>query len=153
MVSNFREIEEPEIDLRHYYLVLLKHKFLIITCLVLTVAVTMFLTLQMEPVYQATSTVLIERPQTVSPLTGQYTPSDSFFSESLTFNTHFKLITSRPVLERVVRELKLDQPGTGKKPVPPGGGEAWRFKIARRVCRGSVRRSSTTRSSAASSLR
>jgi len=34
---------------------------------------------------------------------------ETYLSESLTFNTHFELITSRPVLEQVIRDLKLDQ--------------------------------------------
>ena len=110
MVSNFREIEEPEIDLRHYYLVLLKHKFLIITCLVLFTAVTVYYTMRMEPIYQSTTTLLFDTNKTRSPLTGEYNDYENFSTQYLTFNTHSKLITYRPVLERVVRELRLDQP-------------------------------------------
>ncbi len=105
-----KNIQEQEIHLRDYWLVILKHKALIITCLVLTVAVTVLFTLTMEPVFQSTSTMVIERPQTTSPLTGERVDYENYLSQSLTFNTHFKLITYRPVLERVIRELRLDQP-------------------------------------------
>ena len=105
-----KKIQEQEVHLRDYYMVFLKHRFLIVTCLVLTVAITLFFTLQMEPVYQSTNTLVIERPQTTSPLTGERVDYENYLSQSLTFNTHFKLITYRPVLVRVIRELKLDQP-------------------------------------------
>lgn len=112
-----KKIQEQEIHLRDYYLVLLKHRFLIITCLVLTVAITLFSTLRMEPIYQSTSTLVIEQPQSISPL-GKYLGNNDYFSQNLTFNTHFKLITSRPVLERVIRELKLDKPENSTKLTP-----------------------------------
>lgn len=111
-------ITEQEIHLRDYWQVMLKHKALIITCLVLTVAVTMIFTLLMDPVFQATNTLVIGRPQTTSPLTGQRLDYENYMSQSLTFNTHFKLVTSRPVLERVIRELRLDQPENMDKLTP-----------------------------------
>jgi len=118
MSSQFEEIEEPGMDLRHYYMVLLKHRFLIITCLVLYVSVNLYYTLRMEPVYESTSTLLFEPPRSASPFPGNYVDYESYSSQYLAFNTHAKLITNRPVLERVVRQLRLDQPENRDKLSP-----------------------------------
>ena len=53
--SQFEETEESGIDLRHYYILLRKHRFLIITCLVLYVAVNLYFTLRMMPIYQSST--------------------------------------------------------------------------------------------------
>jgi uncharacterized protein involved in exopolysaccharide biosynthesis/Mrp family chromosome partitioning ATPase len=59
--------------------------------------------------YQATTTIVIEGERRTSPITGQMMNYEAFYSGALDFNTHFKLMTSRPVLERAVKNLKLDQ--------------------------------------------
>ena len=69
----------------------------------------MLFTFLMKPVYRATASLVIDKEQTKSPLTGERMDYEDYRSQTLTFNTHFKLITSRPVLEEVIRTLKLDQ--------------------------------------------
>ena len=59
--------------------------------------------------YQTTATIVIEGDRRTSPITGQMMNSEVFYSGALDFNTHYRLITSRPVLERAVKNLKLDQ--------------------------------------------
>jgi len=110
---NEQEIEQS-INIADYYYVLLKHKWLIISCFVIIFSLTAFFTYQMKPVYEASSTIVIESERSVSPLTGEKTDYDSYVSQTMTFNTHFKLMTSRPVLEKVIKELKLDQLDMGK---------------------------------------
>ena len=94
--------------LSEYLRVLSKHRWLIISFLVITVALTMLATFLMKPVYEATATLVIDKEQTTSPLTGERYEYEDYRSQLLTFNTHFKLITSAPVLEKVVDRLKLD---------------------------------------------
>lgn len=101
--------KEQSIHLTEYYYILTKHKSLIIASFVITVALTLFFTLLMKPVYKATTTIVIEKQQSTSPLTGERLDYESYVSQSLTFNTHFKLITSRSVLEQVIKNLKLDR--------------------------------------------
>ena len=105
---------EQSIHLSEYYLIILKHKMLIIASLVIMVTLTMLFSFLMKPVYRATATMAIEKEQSTSPLTGERLDYESYVSQSLTFNTHFKLITSRPVLERVIKHLRLDQEGKDK---------------------------------------
>ncbi|MFH1479989.1 MAG: GumC family protein [Pseudomonadota bacterium] len=106
---NGPESYEASPHLQEYYHILTKHRWIIIISLILMVTLTLLYTFQMKPVYQATVTMVIEKEQSKSPLTGERMDFEGYASEALTFNTHFKLITSRPVLERVITELKLDQ--------------------------------------------
>lgn len=110
--------EEQTIRLTDYYHVLLRHKWAIIVSLIIMVSLVLLHNSQLIPIYRATATLIIDREKTQSPLTGQRTDYETYLSESLTFNTHFELITSRPVIERVIGDLKLDQinmPGDREK--------------------------------------
>ncbi len=108
MIMNQTE-EEQTIHLAEYYNVLVRHKWTIIISLIIMVTLVILNNSRLVPIYRATTTLIIDKEQTKSPLTGQRMDYESYLSESLTFNTHFKLITSRPVLERVINNLKLDR--------------------------------------------
>jgi len=101
--------EEQPIHLLDYYHVVIKNKWLILASLVIVVSLVLYHNARVTPIYQATTTLIIDRLSTQSPLTGQRLDYETYLSESMTFNTHFQLITSREVLERVVKDLKLGQ--------------------------------------------
>ena len=105
-------LEEEDIHLRDYFRVLVRRKWLILITLAVIVLLALVHNNRLQPIYSATATLIIDRESNKSPLTGQRVDYETYMSESLTFNTHFELIKSRPVMERVVRKLKLDQPGT-----------------------------------------
>jgi len=113
MLSNGDTMNSPEAEksthLAEYYYVLAKHRWTIIVFLLVLVTTTMLSTFRMKPVYQATTTLVIEKEQSKSPLTGEWLDYETDRSQSLTFKTHFKLITSRPVLKQVIKDLKLEQ--------------------------------------------
>lgn len=111
------ENKDQEVHFTEYLYILRKHKWIIISVLILMVASTMFFTFIMKPVYRATASLVIEKEQTKSPLTGEKIDYEDYQSQTLTFNTHFKLITSRPVLEEVIRNLKLDKEVTEARPL------------------------------------
>ena len=100
---------EQSPHLAEYYYILSKHKWTIIASLIVMVTLTMLFTFLMKPVFQASTTLVIEKEQTTSPLTGERVDYESYLSQSLTFNTHFKLITSRQVMKKVIKNLKLDE--------------------------------------------
>lgn len=102
-------VEQRPTHLIDYYHVLLRHKWLIVVSVLVTVSLAIWHNSRLIPIYNATTTLIIDKESMRSPLTGQRMDYESYLSESMTFNTHFKLISSRPVLERVVRDLKLDQ--------------------------------------------
>jgi uncharacterized protein involved in exopolysaccharide biosynthesis/Mrp family chromosome partitioning ATPase len=59
----------------------------------------------MKPVYEATAGLIIDTETSRSPLTGEQLQVNDYMGEQLTFHTHFKLITSHPVLEKVLAQL------------------------------------------------
>ena len=101
--------KDQVISITEYYYILMKHKWLILTCFTTIVALTLFFTFRMKPVYQATGTMVIENNYTVSPATGEKIDYGGYINQQLLFNTHLRMIKSRPVLEKVVRDLGLDQ--------------------------------------------
>ncbi|WP_321416269.1 GumC family protein [uncultured Desulfobacter sp.] len=101
------QITEEEIHLSDYLDVVLNHKRLILSFLLLAIVVTVVFTFSTKPVYQATSKLVIGLNKNVSPISGQAYSMESFYSEEKNFNTHFKLITSKPVLKLVAQEVDL----------------------------------------------
>jgi len=97
------------VHLSDYYQIILKHRAVILACLLITVTLTVLFTFLMKPVYQATATLIIEKEKSSSPLTGESVDFGGYISQSLSFNTHLKLITSSPVLVQTIRDLGLDR--------------------------------------------
>lgn len=97
------------IHLSDYVNVLAKRRTLIFAFVILTVSLTMLLSFLMQPIYQASSKMVIDKEQTSSPITGEKMDYSSYQSQLLTFNTHFKLIKSKPVLMELIKALKLDE--------------------------------------------
>ncbi len=71
------------------------------------VALVTVFSFTMTPVYKATARMVIDKETKKSPLTGEQLDYESYASESLTFQTHFKLIKGRPVLSKVYEILNL----------------------------------------------
>jgi len=101
--------EEPSKHLSEYYFILTKRKWIIIAACIICIILAIFHNLTLQPVYKTTATIVIESERRTSPITGQIMDYENFYLGEINFNTHFKLITSRAVLERVVKNLKLDQ--------------------------------------------
>jgi polysaccharide biosynthesis transport protein len=97
----------PEvIHLSDYWNVLRKRKRVILSCLFVVVSLIMVASFLFKPVYKASARLAIERESTASPVTGQRTEFSDTQSQLLTFNTHFKLIKSKPVLTELLQVLK-----------------------------------------------
>ncbi len=75
---------------------------------ILVTLVTVF-SFTMTPIYKATARMVIDRETKKSPLTGERLDYESYVSENLTFQTHFKLIKSRLVLSKVYEVLNLKE--------------------------------------------
>ena len=101
--------EEETINLAEYLRVLKKRQKLIAAVTAVVVTLAILVTVFMTPMYKGTALLVIDKEQKNSPITGEDLGGGTFSDEQLTFNTHFKLITSRPVLVEVIRELKLDR--------------------------------------------
>jgi len=79
----------------------------ILSSLFIMVVLVTVLSFIMTPVYKATARMVIDKETKKSPLTGERLDYESYLSENLTFQTHFKLIKSRPVLSSVYEILNL----------------------------------------------
>ena len=101
--------EEQAVNLAEYYQLLLRNKWIIIISLAIVFSMTLRYNAQLVPIYRATATLIIDKETPRSPITGQTRYYETYLSESLSFNTHFELITSRPVMEQVIKDLGLDK--------------------------------------------
>ncbi len=108
MEEAIEAIQEKEIHISDYIMVVLKRKVLIIAFFIITVSITMLFTFLATPVYQSTAKLLIDKETSSSPITGERVDYESYMSQSMTFNTHFKLIKSLPVINKLIDTLKLD---------------------------------------------
>jgi uncharacterized protein involved in exopolysaccharide biosynthesis/Mrp family chromosome partitioning ATPase len=93
--------------LADYYVVLRKRLWLILSILFVTVLFTALYTFSVKPLYSATARLVIGYETKRSPLTGQYLDYESFISQQVSYKTHFKMVTARPVLERVLSQVDL----------------------------------------------
>jgi len=109
---------EKEKHLSEYVYVLYRQKILIFLFFVLVILMTVLVTWQTTPVYQATARLVIDDEKNVSLITGQITEYDNYISQDLAFQTHLELVTSAPVIETVIKILNSDrlekkEPGIG----------------------------------------
>ena len=99
----FEDFDTLSIDLRRYFALLVHWAWLIILAVVLSGAAAYFVSSQMTPVYQASTTVLINQ----APSTRASDYASLLTSERLT-QTYSQLLTKRPVLQGVVEALQRD---------------------------------------------
>jgi uncharacterized protein involved in exopolysaccharide biosynthesis len=100
--------QEKEIHLSEYIEIITKRKALIFLFFMLTLSATVLFTLRATPIYESTAQLIIDKEKTTSPITGERMEFEGYASQTLTFQTHFKLIKSTPVIQNVVTALGLD---------------------------------------------
>lgn len=100
------EFQEEIIDLRHYWRVLMLHKWSIAGLSAVVTLLTVMVVFSMKPVYQASTTVLIESEQakvlSIEDVYGLNTSNKEYYL------TQFEILKSRDLAERVIRRLNLD---------------------------------------------
>ena len=107
---------QSEIHFSNYIYILKKHRTNIVTIFCLIVLITAVFTFTSTPIYQAQAKVVIDEERRL-PLGGMGEVDTSFLSQQLTFKTHFQLITSRPVIEAVLRRVKLPESALDSGPI------------------------------------
>jgi len=107
--------EEKETHFNDYLILILKRKWLILLCLLISFFITWFYVNSYEPIYQATTKLILDKSRAASPITGEGIDVGGFRYETLDLNTHFTLMTSSPVMEMVVNALDLDSEKKDKK--------------------------------------
>lgn len=103
------------LDLREYLRLLWAYKWLILAVVTAATVVALFWTLRQPKIYQATCTIEYD-PNPPSPLGREVedvaNPAGSFWMSREFFSTQNRVIASRTVSDRVVRELGLHQDPT-----------------------------------------
>ena len=101
------EDDGDEIDLRKYWQVLLKHRWLILGILACVTALSLLSTLMTTPVYRASALVQIEsQAPSILPVQGVQAEGGVWDFEYI--QTQLELLKSRSLSERVAESLKLD---------------------------------------------
>ena len=95
--------------LTEYLFPLVKRKWLVLATCALAVGIAAWYNSTLRPVFRATSTIIVDEGNRRSPVSTEMIGWESYYSGALKFNTHFTLITSNPVLERVVDKLEMDK--------------------------------------------
>lgn len=103
-----------EIDLRAYWRVVVRRRWLILAVFAAAVALTLLVTLRQTKVWAATATLVIETtaPRVLDKEQVQdvvETGAGSYWSSKEYFETQYKVIASRSVAQRVVEKLQLKQ--------------------------------------------
>ncbi len=107
--ENFDSFEqEKEVDLKNYLRVIRKRKWVIIFIFLIVVISVATHTHKLQPVYKATTRLLIdkENPNVIS--FAEVMSMDGRSTEY--YQTQFKIIKSRNIIDKVIKELKLDEP-------------------------------------------
>jgi len=114
-VKQQKQIKKPHLS--DYYYLFRKRMGLIFSLLIVSVLGTALITFTMKPIYQATATILIDKESSRSPLTGEAVDAENYVSQQLTYRTEFKVITSRPILEKVLAKIELPEPAVDSSPL------------------------------------
>jgi uncharacterized protein involved in exopolysaccharide biosynthesis len=93
-------------NLMDYLLVVWRRKWLFTACFVATVATVIISDYLAEPLYRAKATIFINENTAGSMLKGQ-TLDFTGYDLEMFLSSHFEMMTSRPVLEKVVKALGL----------------------------------------------
>src|SRR5512138_3790831 len=94
--------EEPAIDLRQYLALFLRWWWLIVLATVLAGAAGYLVSTQMTPIYQASTTLLIN--EAPSDKTADY---NNVLTSQRLATTYAQMITKRPIFEKVISRLSL----------------------------------------------
>jgi len=102
--SQVEQIDEG-LDLRQYFSMFWRWAWLIILVGLLTGAISLFISINMTPYYQSTTTILLN----ASPATQATDYSSVMMSEQLT-STYSLMMAKDPVLSQVAEQLELENP-------------------------------------------
>lgn len=101
--------DEDQIDLRHYWEVILKRKWTVIVFFCIVVIAVATGTLLMTPIYRSSLTLQIERNDAKVVEIQQVTPNEALSDSRDFYQTQYELLKSRTLAQRVIDQLNLAQ--------------------------------------------
>ena len=114
---------DDSLDIKALLRILNKYKWVLAAFAVLGLAVSLVKTLTSTPLYQASTTLQIERPPGRIVSFNRDVDSSQDYDDYLALPTQIELLRSRALAERVIDELNLD-PARGLAPAPAALGGA-----------------------------
>jgi succinoglycan biosynthesis transport protein ExoP len=104
------EDEDETIDLLEYWRVLVKYRWIIITTILATIALTAIATWRTIPLYQATARIQIDPNQSnILPFKRAESLEMTYALSQDYLRTQFKVLESRTLARRIIDKLKLEQ--------------------------------------------
>jgi uncharacterized protein involved in exopolysaccharide biosynthesis len=97
--------KSEEIDLKHYWFVIVRQKKMILSAVCGCVLLATILNLVTPPTYRATTRIEVSKEPTRSALTGEAIASEDWRSDNVALYTNAELITSRTLLREVATTL------------------------------------------------
>src|SRR3972149_3174206 len=95
-----------ETDLRQSWLVIKRRRRTVLFCLLVSIGLAFSINYLAQPLYRATSKVLILQEPFRSPVTGQVMEDRNPYSERLALDTSAALITNHTLVTRLVSILR-----------------------------------------------
>ena len=99
--------QKKDPHLRDYWQVLFNHRWIVLTCFLVTVITVATATFVQQSVYKATSTIKIDRAELKVLKFDDVSPSANKETDDY-YQTQYKLLTSYSLAERVVKRFNLD---------------------------------------------
>jgi polysaccharide biosynthesis transport protein len=104
--------DTKELDLRAYWRVLMRRRWVVLGVFAAAVLLTLVVTLRQTPIYAAATSIIIDlsAPKVLNNKDVQEvveTGNSGFWSNKEYFETQYKVITSRTVAQRVIEKLQL----------------------------------------------
>jgi polysaccharide biosynthesis transport protein len=120
-----QEIQEPQVDLREYWNIIVKRRWTVVAVFLIVVTVVTIFTLRQTKIYEARASIIIEpyAPQVLGNVREVYNlGADSYWSNKEYYETQYKVITSRTVAQKIIQQLRLEgnKEFLGLEALPPG---------------------------------
>ncbi len=106
-----QEIQEPQIDLREYWKIIIKRRWTVLAFFVIAVTLVTIYTLRQQKIYEAQASLIIEidAPHVLGNVREVYNlGAGSYWSNKEYYETQYQVITSRTVAQKVVQLLRLE---------------------------------------------
>ncbi|QNN69243.1 GumC family protein [Thermomonas carbonis] len=108
LVDERDEDDSDEIDLRKYWLVLLKHRWLVLSIVAAITALALLSTLMTTPIYRASALVQVDRATASVVQTQEAQQLGGYWNDEY-LQTQLELLKSRSLADRVAASLNLDK--------------------------------------------
>ncbi len=104
--AHAEDVEEG-IDLRHYWSLLVKRKWLVATIIAIGVTAALVATMLVTPIFRSTATIKIDRERLQVVQFGDSSAVDPYYYDDEFIQTQIELLRSRSLAERVVQKERL----------------------------------------------